>query len=83
MKIRDDMELLKYEYKGYTFYFRLLDSSIKTYDKGKHFLFQIPVNEKDNRVEEFVVSFRLEADYIDTAFNKTTEKIEEHIDEMI
>lgn len=76
------MELFTYEHKGYTFCFRLLDTNIKTYDEGKHFTYAIPVYEKENKVETFIASFRLEADELYTAYSKTIEQIDEKIDKM-
>ena len=80
MQERDDMQLFTYEYDDYTFNFRLLDTNIKTYDGGKHFSFIVPVREKDNKMKEFIVSFRVEADEIDTAYYKTIEGIKEELE---
>ena len=80
MQERDDMQVLTYEYNGDTFCYRLLDTNIKTYDKGKHFNFIVPVCEKDNKVKEFQISFRVEADDIDMACQKTEEAIRNHLE---
>lgn len=80
MQERDDMQLFTYEQNGYTFEFRLLDTNIKTYDKGKHFSFIVPIREKDQKMKDFIVSFRVEADDIDTAYSKTIEGIQKELE---
>lgn len=75
MQERDDTQLFTYEHNGYKFCFRFLDTNIKAYDNGKHFHYTVPVYEQDNKVKEFIVSFRVEADEIDAAYSKTIENI--------
>lgn len=79
MKEREDMQIFTYEHNRYTFRFRLLDTNIKTTDGGKHFNFIVPVTEKDNKVKEFIVSFRVPADEIDTVYSKVIDGIIKHI----
>lgn len=80
MRERDDMQQFTYEHNGYTFCFRFLDTNIKTYDEGKHFNFIVPVREINNKVKGFIVSFRVKADEIDTAYIRTTEGIKQELE---
>lgn len=82
MQERDDMQVFTYKQNGYTFCFRLLNTNIKTYDEGKYFHFMVNVKEQNNKMKEFVVSFRLPADEIDTAYYKTIEYIQKKIEQI-